>query len=74
MRSTRPRSTVGTKGVFLDGLSLKRSWGGEVRNVSLLMAIGVNNEGFREVLAVGRVEGRRGELGALSAAAERPRA
>src|SRR5437660_961892 len=38
--------------VFLDGLWLKRSWGGEVRNVSLLVAIGVNDEGFREVLAV----------------------
>lgn len=38
--------------VFLDGLWLKRSWGGEVRNVSLLIAIGVNDEGFREVLAV----------------------
>jgi putative transposase len=38
--------------VFLDGLWLKRSWGGEVRNVSLLVAIGVNDDGFREVLAV----------------------
>jgi len=38
--------------VFLDGLWLKRSGGGEVRNVSLLVAIGVNEEGFREVLAV----------------------
>src|SRR6202171_1074481 len=38
--------------VFLDGLWLKRSWGGEVRNVSLLVAMGVNDEGFREVLAV----------------------
>jgi putative transposase len=38
--------------VYLDGLWLKRSWGGEVRNVSLLVAIGVNDEGFREVLAV----------------------
>jgi len=38
--------------VFLDGLWLKRSWGGEVRNVSLLVAMGVNEEGFREVLAV----------------------
>jgi putative transposase len=33
-------------------LWLKRSWGGEVRNVSLLVAIGVNDEGFREVLEV----------------------
>jgi len=38
--------------VYLDGLWLKRSWGGEVRNVSVLVAIGVNEEGYREVLAV----------------------
>ncbi len=36
--------------VYLDGLWLKRSWGGEVRNISLLVAIGVNQEGYREVL------------------------
>src|SRR5262249_2060697 len=29
--------------VYLDGLVLKRSWAGEVRNVSLLVAIGVND-------------------------------
>jgi len=38
--------------VFLDGMWLKRSWGGEVRNVSVLMAIGVDAEGYREVLGV----------------------
>jgi putative transposase len=37
--------------VYLDGLWLKRSWGGEVRNVSALVAIGVNEHGYREVLA-----------------------
>ena len=31
---------------------LKRSWAGEVRNVSLLVAIGVNQEGYREVLGI----------------------
>ena len=41
--------------VFLDGLWLKRSWAGEVRNVSLLVAISVNAEGYREMLGV--VEG-----------------
>jgi len=41
--------------VFLDGLYLKRSWGGEVRNVAVLVAVGVNSEGYREVLGV--VEG-----------------
>jgi putative transposase len=38
--------------IYLDGLWLKRSWGGEVANVSVLVAIGVNKEGFREVLGV----------------------
>lgn len=40
---------------FMDGLWLKRSWGGEMENVSVLVAIGVNEHGFREVLGV--VEG-----------------
>ncbi|AHF91919.1 transposase [Opitutaceae bacterium TAV5] len=38
--------------VYLDGIWLKRSWGGEVKNVSILVAVGVNTEGYREVLAV----------------------
>jgi len=38
--------------IFLDGLWLKRSWGGEVRNVSVLVAIGVNEDGYREILGV----------------------
>jgi len=38
--------------VYLDGLWLKRSWGGEVKNVSVLVAIGVSQTGFREILAV----------------------
>lgn len=38
--------------VYLDGIWLKRSWGGEVKNVSILVAIGVNQEGYREVLGV----------------------
>jgi putative transposase len=38
--------------VFLDGLWLKRSWGGEVKNVSVLVAICVAQSGFREILAV----------------------
>jgi transposase-like protein len=38
--------------VYLDGIWLKRSWGGEVKNVSFLVAVGVNAEGHREVLAV----------------------
>ncbi len=31
---------------------MKRTWAGEVRNVSLLVAIGVNAEGFREILGI----------------------
>jgi len=38
--------------VFLDGLWLKRSWGGEVKNVSVLVAIGVAQSSYREILAV----------------------
>ena len=38
--------------VYLDGIALKRSWGGEVRTVSVLVAVGVNREGYREILGV----------------------
>lgn len=38
--------------VYLDGIWLKRSWGGEVKNVAVLVAIGVNAEGYREILGV----------------------
>src|SRR5438874_4404588 len=38
--------------VYLDGIWLKRSWGGEVRNVAILVAVGVDQDGFRQVLGV----------------------
>jgi transposase-like protein len=38
--------------VALDGIWLKRSWGGEVKNVAVLVAIGVDQEGYRQVLGV----------------------
>jgi len=38
--------------VYLDGIWLKRSWGGEVKNVAVLVAIGVAQSGYREILAV----------------------
>jgi len=41
--------------VYLDGIWLKRSWGGEVKNVAVLVAIGVDQEGYRQILGV--VEG-----------------
>lgn len=38
--------------MFLDGIWLKRSWGGEVKSVAVLVAIGVRSDGFREILGV----------------------
>ncbi len=48
--------------VFLDGIVMKRTWAGEVRNVSLLVAIGVNAEGCREIPGIceGAKEGKSG--------------
>lgn len=41
--------------VYVDGIWLKRNWGGEYQNVSILVAIAVNEDGHREVL--GAAEG-----------------
>jgi transposase-like protein len=41
--------------VYLDGIVLKRTWADQVRNVSVLVAIGVSDDGYRQVLGV--VEG-----------------
>jgi transposase-like protein len=38
--------------VYLDGIVLKRSWAGEVRNVSVLVASGIGKDGFRKVLGI----------------------
>ena len=38
--------------VYVDGIWLKRSWGGEVRNISVLVAVGVNEAGYREILGI----------------------
>lgn len=38
--------------VYIDGTYLKRSWGGEVKNVAILVAIGVAEDGYREVLGI----------------------
>jgi putative transposase len=38
--------------VYLDGIWLKRSWGGEVKNIAILVAVGVDQDGFRHVLGV----------------------
>ena len=41
--------------IYVDGIYLRRNWGGESENVSVLVAIAVNEDGFREVL--GAAEG-----------------
>ena len=41
--------------VFVDGIYLKRSWGGSFENVAVMVAIGVNDDGYREV--IGAAEG-----------------
>ena len=41
--------------VYVDGIYLRRNWGGEYENVAVLVAIAVNEDGFREVL--GAAEG-----------------
>lgn len=41
--------------VYVDGIYLKRNWGGEYENVAILVAIAVNEDGYREV--IGAAEG-----------------
>ena len=41
--------------VYVDGIYLKRNWGGEYENVAVLVAMAVNEDGYREVL--GAAEG-----------------
>ncbi|AQT68808.1 Transposase [Anaerohalosphaera lusitana] len=59
--------------VYLDGICLKRSWGGEVRNVSVLVAIGVGKDGYRDILGVveGGKEDRDGWSGFLRSLKQR---
>ena len=38
--------------LYLDGVILKRSWAGEIRNVSVLVASGIATDGFRHILGV----------------------
>ena len=41
--------------VYVDGLYLRRNWGGEFENIAILVAIAVNEDGYCEVL--GAAEG-----------------
>ena len=45
----RPLSGGSYPYVYVDGIFLKRCWGGEFENVSILVAIGVNEDGYREM-------------------------
>ena len=53
--------------VYLDGIVLKRSWAGEIRNVAVLVAIGVGEDGYRKVLGIaeGHKEDKAGWSGFL---------
>jgi putative transposase len=59
--------------VYLDGIVLKRTWAEEVRNVSILIAFGVNEQGFREILgaAEGAKEDKSGWSSFLSSLKQR---
>jgi len=59
--------------VYLDGIILKRTWAGEVRNVSVLVATGVSSTGFRKILGVaeGHKEDKAGWSGFLRHLKER---
>lgn len=67
------RSTKSIPYVYLDGVVLKRSWGGEVRNLSVLVAIGVQEDGYRKILGVseGAKEDKAGWIGFLRHLKER---
>lgn len=41
--------------VYVDGIYLRRNWGDEYENVTILVALAVNQDGFREV--IGAAEG-----------------
>jgi len=53
--------------VYLDGIVLKRTWADEVRNVSVLVAVSVSEDGYRQVLGVqeGHKEDKSGWSGFL---------
>ena len=38
--------------VYVDGINLRRNWGGEYENVEVLVAIAVNQDGFAKSLVL----------------------
>ena len=59
--------------VYLDGIYLKRNWGGEYENVAILIAMAVNERGEREVIGAkeGMKEDKESWLGFLRQLKER---
>ena len=56
----RPLSGGSYPYVYVDGIFLKRCWGGEFENVSNLVAIGVNEDVYREI--IGAAEGLKEDI------------
>ena len=56
----RPLSSQAYTYVYVDGIFLKRCWGEEFENVYILIAIGVTDDGYREIL--GAAEGLKEDL------------
>ena len=52
--------TDGYPYVYVDGVFLKRCWGEEYENISILVAIGVSSDGYREI--IGAAEGLKEDL------------
>ena len=46
--------------IYVDGIFLKRCWGEEYENISILVAIGVSSDGYREI--IGAAEGLKEDL------------
>lgn len=57
--------------VFIDGIYLKRSWGGEYENVAILVAIAVNRDGFREVVGAASISSGTSSLSSRASTAKR---
>ena len=36
--------------MFIDGIYLKRSWGGSFENAAMMVTVSINDDGYREVI------------------------
>ena len=60
----RPLQGGGYPYIYLVGIYLRKNWGGEYENVAVLVAIAVNEDGYREVIGV--AEGMKEDKGGVS--------